>query len=91
RVSADDQRKLYDLIWKRTITSQMEAARMERTTVEIGSPDGQVGLRATGQVMLFDGFLRVYDQGRDDDDAEDGARLPAIRPGEAAKPVAKAF
>merc|ERR1711969_113866 len=68
KVSADDQRKLYDLIWKRTIASQMEAARMERTTAEIESPDGQVGLRATGQVMLFDGFLRVYDQGRDDDE-----------------------
>ncbi|MBK4216594.1 type I DNA topoisomerase [Paracoccus caeni] len=91
RVSADDQRKLYDLIWKRTIASQMEAARMERTTVEIESPDHQVGLRATGQVMLFDGFLRVYDQGRDDDDGEDSARLPAISEGEAAKLVAKAF
>lgn len=91
RVSADDQRKLYDLIWKRTIASQMEAARMERTTVEIESPDHQVGLRATGQVMLFDGFLRVYDQGRDDDDGEDSARLPAITEGEAARLVAKAF
>lgn len=91
RVSADDQRKLYDLIWKRTIASQMEAARMERTTVEIGSNDGQVGLRATGQVMLFDGFLKVYDQGRDDDEGEDSARLPAISEGEAAPLVAKSF
>ena len=91
KVSADDQRKLYDLIWKRTIASQMEAARMERTTAEIESPDGQVGLRATGQVMLFDGFLRVYDQGRDDDEGEDSARLPAITEGEAAKLVGKAF
>lgn len=91
KVSADDQRKLYDLIWKRTIASQMEAARMERTTVEIASPDNQVGLRATGQVMLFDGFLRVYDQGRDDDEGEDSARLPAIAEGEAATLVAKAF
>ncbi|MCQ0968944.1 type I DNA topoisomerase (plasmid) [Paracoccus sp. TK19116] len=91
RVSADDQRKLYDLIWKRTIASQMEAARMERTTVEIGSRDGQVGLRATGQVMLFDGFLKVYDQGRDDDEGEDGRRLPAITQGEAARKVGKAF
>ncbi|OHC48893.1 MAG: DNA topoisomerase I, partial [Rhodobacteraceae bacterium GWF1_65_7] len=45
-----DQRKLYDLIWKRTIASQMAAARLERTTVDVASPDGQVGLRATGQV-----------------------------------------
>ena len=91
KVTADDQRRLYDLIWKRTIASQMEAARMERTTVEIASPDDQVGLRATGQVMLFDGFLRVYDQGRDDDDGEDSARLPAITEGEAARLVADAF
>ncbi|MFC0340875.1 type I DNA topoisomerase [Paracoccus niistensis] len=79
-----EQRKLYDLIWKRTLASQMEAARMERTTVEIGSADGQVGLRATGQVMLFDGFLRVYDQGTDDDEGEDSARLPQIAEGEPA-------
>ncbi|MTE00898.1 type I DNA topoisomerase [Paracoccus sp. YIM 132242] len=91
KVSAEDQRKLYDLIWKRTIASQMEAARMERTTVDIASPDNQVGLRATGQVMLFDGFLRVYDQGRDDEDGEDSARLPAIKEGEAAKLVGQAF
>ena len=91
KVSADDQRKLYDLIWKRTIASQMEAARMERTTVEIASADDQVGLRATGQVMLFDGFLKVYDQGRDDDEGEDSNRLPVIEQGEAAKKVAKGF
>ncbi|AUH64667.1 type I DNA topoisomerase [Paracoccus zhejiangensis] len=91
KVGADDQKKLYDLIWKRTIASQMEAARMERTTVEIGSEDKQVGLRATGQVMLFDGFLRVYDQGRDDDEGEDSARLPVIQQGEAARKVADAF
>ena len=84
-VADRDQKALYDLIWKRTIASQMEAARMERTTVEIGSADAQVGLRANGQVMLFDGFLKVYDQGRDDDDDEDSARLPAMSEGEAAR------
>ncbi len=79
-----DQRKLYDLIWKRTLACQMEAARMERTTVDIGSADGQVALRATGQVVLFDGFLRVYEEGRDDvvtDD--DDKRLPQIDEGDA--------
>ncbi|MDO5704487.1 MAG: type I DNA topoisomerase, partial [Paracoccus sp. (in: a-proteobacteria)] len=91
RVTADDQRKLYDLIWKRTLASQMEAARMERTTVEIASPDNQVGLRANGQVMLFDGFLRVYDQGRDDDDGDDSARLPQITAGEPARQVPGGF
>ncbi len=78
-----DQRKLYDLIWKRSIASQMEAARFERTTVDIQSPDGKVGLRATGQVVTFDGFLKVYMEGRDDEeftlsDDEDGGRLPQI-------------
>ncbi len=83
KLKDDDQRKLYDLIWKRTIACQMEGARLERTTVEIGSADGQVGLRATGQVVLFDGFLRVYEEGRDDavvDDDEN--RLPQVMQGE---------
>jgi len=78
-----DQRKLYDLIWKRTLACQMAAARMERTTVEIGSADGQVALRATGQVVLFDGFLRVYEEGRDDVVDEDDKRLPQVAQGEA--------
>ncbi|MFK7867691.1 MAG: type I DNA topoisomerase [Roseobacter sp.] len=79
-----DQRKLYDLIWKRTIACQMEAARMERTTVDIGAADGQVELRATGQVVLFDGFLRVYEEGRDDVASDDDdKRLPQIDQGEA--------
>ncbi len=85
KVTDADQRKLYDLIWKRTLACQMEAARLERTTVEIGSADGQVGLRATGQVVLFDGFLRVYEEGRDDVAAdEDDKRLPQIMQGEKA-------
>ncbi|MBQ0749836.1 MAG: type I DNA topoisomerase [Roseovarius sp.] len=85
KTSDADQRKLYDLIWKRTLACQMEAARMERTTVDIGSSDGQVGLRATGQVMLFDGFLKVYEEGRDDVSGdEDDRRLPQIMQGEPA-------
>ncbi|SEK24279.1 DNA topoisomerase I [Roseovarius azorensis] len=85
RTTDADQRKLYDLIWKRTLACQMAAARMERTTVDIGSDDGQVGLRATGQVMLFDGFLKIYEEGRDDvmTDDED-RRLPQIMQGERA-------
>lgn len=84
-VSDTDQRRLYDLIWKRTIASQMASARMERTTVDVTSADGQVGLRATGQVVLFDGFLKVYEEGRDDDGDEDSARLPQIMQGEGAE------
>ena len=79
-----DQRKLYDLIWKRTLASQMEAARLERTTVDIASRDSQVELRATGQVVLFDGFLKVYEEGRDDVVDDDDKRLPQISEGEAA-------
>jgi DNA topoisomerase-1 len=85
KLTDKDQIKLYDLIWKRTIASQMEAARLERTTVDIASNDDQVGLRATGQVVLFDGFLRVYEEGRDDVASEDDARLPQIMQGEQAK------
>ncbi len=83
RAAEVDQRRLYDLIWKRTIASQMAAARMERTTVDVASADGQVGLRATGQVVLFDGFLKIYEEGRDDEDEDEG-RLPQIMQGEVA-------
>ena len=80
-----DQAKLYDLIWKRTLACQMESARLERTTVDVGSADGQVELRATGQVVLFDGFLRVYEEGRDDTVVDDDdKRLPQIHEGEKA-------
>jgi len=83
KITDADQRRLYDLIWKRTIACQMEAARLERTTAEIGSADGQVGLRATGQVVLFDGFLRVYEEGRDDSILDDDdKRLPQLAQGE---------
>ncbi|MDP4032762.1 MAG: type I DNA topoisomerase, partial [Pseudorhodobacter sp.] len=81
RLTDADQRKLYDLIWKRSIACQMAAARLERTTVDVASPDAQVVLRATGQVVLFDGFLKIYEEGRDDEDADEG-RLPQIMQGE---------
>jgi DNA topoisomerase-1 len=84
KVTESDQRKLYDLIWKRTLACQMEAARMERTTVDVASRDGQVEMRATGQVVLFDGFLRVYEEGRDDVLDDDDRRLPQITAGEPA-------
>lgn len=80
-----DQRKLYDLIWKRTIACQMAAAKLERTTVDITSADQQVVLRANGQVVLFDGFMRVYEEGRDDAPTgdDDDKRLPQVMQGEA--------
>ncbi len=79
-----DQRRLYDLIWKRTIASQMANARLERTVVEIGSADGEVGLRASGQVVLFEGFMAVYTESRDEQPEEDDdKRLPQMTRGDA--------
>ncbi len=66
-----DQLRLYELIWKRTVASQMAAARLERASIDVASPDGQVSLRATGQVIAFDGFLRLYQEGRDEADQAD--------------------
>ena len=79
-----DQRKLYDLIWKRTLASQMESARLERTVVDIASADSQVELRANGQVITFDGFMKVYEEGRDDVVDDDDKVLPQIMEGEPA-------
>jgi DNA topoisomerase-1 len=76
------------LIWIRTIASQMESAELERTTVDIAAKAGSrvLELRATGQVVKFDGFLALYQEGRDDDgDDEDSRRLPAMSEGEALK------
>jgi DNA topoisomerase-1 len=82
-----DLGRLYELIWKRMVASQMESARIERTTVELDSADGKTGMRATGQVVLFDGYLAVYEEGRDDEEGEDGGRLPIINEGAVAKVV----
>lgn len=80
-----DQAKLYELIWKRAVASQMESAELERTTVDAISADKQITLRATGSVMLFDGFLTLYQEGKDDDTDEDGAKLPRVKEGDPAK------
>ncbi len=81
-----DLGRLYELIWKRMIASQMESARIEKTAVDLESADGQTTLRASGQVVLFDGYLAVYEEGRDDDgDDEDSGRLPIIHEGADAK------
>jgi DNA topoisomerase-1 len=84
----NDQSRLYELIWMRTVASQMESAEMERTTVDITATAGKrvLELRATGQVVKFDGFLAVYQEGRDDDsEDEDSKRLPVINQGETLK------
>lgn len=79
-----DQARLYELIWKRTIASQMASADIERTTAEIrASQNGrEVNLRATGQVVKFDGFFVLYQEGRDDEEDEDSARLPPMTSGD---------
>jgi Topoisomerase IA len=59
-----DQRRLYELIWKRTVASQMESAELDQVTVDIAGTG--VGLRATGSVLKFDGFLKLYQEDRDD-------------------------
>ncbi|MGB5901222.1 MAG: type I DNA topoisomerase [Xanthobacteraceae bacterium] len=84
----NDQARLYELIWIRTVASQMESAELERTTVDIVAKAGArtLDLRASGQVIKFDGFLKLYQEGRDDDpDDEDSNRLPAMSDGEALK------
>ncbi len=72
-----DLGRLYELVWKRMIASQMESARIERTVIDLDSADGKTGLRASGQVVLFDGYLAVYEEGRDDEDSEDGGPAAA--------------
>ena len=80
-----DQAKLYELIWLRTVASQMESAELERTTVDITAKVAArlLELRATGTVVKFDGFLALYQEGHDDDaDDEEARRLPPMSVGE---------
>ena len=80
----DDQRRLYELIWLRTVASQMESAVLDQVAVDIADKAGAAVLRATGSVLLFDGYLRVYQEGRDDpaEDDEQERRLPQVKEGE---------
>ena len=78
-----DHARLYDLIFKRAMASQMASARLERTTVEMADGTGQHALRATGQVVLFPGYLALYEEGRDDEGDEDSRRLPRLATGDA--------
>jgi DNA topoisomerase-1 len=76
--------RLYELIWIRTVASQMESAELERTTADIAAKVGprRLDLRATGQVVKFDGFLTLYQEGKDDDGDEDEGRLPPMSAGD---------
>ncbi len=80
-----DGQALYKLIWQRTIASQMAAAVMERTTadIDVSTSDGSnFQLRATGSVMKFDGFLKLYDEGKDEATSDEDKLLPALNEGE---------
>ena len=79
-----DQRRLYELIWKRTLASQMASALLEQVAVDIADSTGRLRLRANGSVVVFDGFLALYQEDRDDTADEEGesTRLPAMRKAE---------
>src|SRR5207248_1872587 len=78
-----DQRRLYELIWKRTVASQMASALFDQVSVDIAGASGRVRLHATGSVVLFDGFLKLYQEDRDDAAEDDETRrLPAMRDNE---------
>jgi len=83
RAGSGDHARLYQLIYNRALASQMASARLERTTVELTDGAGRATLRATGQVVLFPGFMTLYDEGRDDAEGEDGGRMPQLREGDA--------
>ena len=74
-----DQARLYDLIWKRAIASQMSEAELERTNVKIDASTHKEQFTANGEVITFDGFLKVYLEGNDDEDTEQEGMLPAMR------------
>jgi DNA topoisomerase I len=81
----NDMRRLYELVWKRMVASQMENAVYDQLIVDIASSDKQAVLRSSGSVIKFDGFMRLYQEGHDDEKEgdEEEARLPALRPDEA--------
>jgi len=88
RYLEEDAAKLYKLIWQRTLASQASSAEIERTTADIdvvGKDGKPYGVRATGSVIRFDGFLKIYEEGIDDAIGEDGA-LPALAKGDALDP-----
>jgi len=77
-----DQARLYDLIWKRTLASQMSDAQLERTNVKIEANNHKEIFAATGEVIKFEGFLKVYLEGHDEEEEEQEGMLPALRVGE---------
>jgi DNA topoisomerase-1 len=84
RAGSGDHARLYELVYNRALASQMASARLERTTVELSDGAGRCVLRATGQAVLFPGYLALYEEGRDEKaEDEEGARMPVLRDGDA--------
>ena len=82
--ASGDHARLYELVYNRALASQMASARLERTTVELTDGAGRAILRASGQVVLFPGYLTLYEEGRDEkSEEEEGARMPLLRDGDA--------
>ena len=78
-----DAHKLYELIWKRTVACQMNPAIFDKVVVDVASQNGKIMLRATGQVIQFDGFLKLYQESKDDsDDDDENVILPNVENGE---------
>ncbi|MEK9660739.1 MAG: type I DNA topoisomerase, partial [Alphaproteobacteria bacterium] len=93
RALGNDERRLYELIWQRTVASQMAEAQIDRVAVDLAAADGKVTLRANGSTIAFDGFLKLYredrddpapqgEAGSDDDSGDDERRLPPLNEGE---------
>ena len=83
RAASGDHGRLYELVYNRALASQMASARLERTTVELADGTGKAVLRATGQVVLFPGYLALYEEGRDEKaEDEDATRMPSLREGD---------
>ncbi len=80
-----DEKRLYELVWRRAAACQMVDARFDRVSIEFGAPDGKAGLRATGSTLAFDGYLAAYAEGRDDpaDGEDEEKRLPKVEQGDA--------
>ncbi len=84
RAGTGDHARLYELVYNRALASQMASARLERTTVELVDAAGRATVRASGQVVLFQGYLALYEEGRDEkNDDEDSARMPHLERGDA--------
>ncbi len=81
------ERKLYDLIWKRTVASQMADAELEKTTVQIAITGRPEQFVAVGEVIVFDGFLKLYIESLDEEPGEEGALLPSLVSGAAVNPI----